>query len=255
MIAKILELKKLKRLRLTRIHSLRSSHAVDICKHCPELSELQIHEMNMLLSADNVLEMIRYANNLKKLICAGPKYLDMTVNVDEMSNDVGRYKKMKMNANTSLEYLSLCNIHPRVNAHQLVAGILKFKNLTYLCLSINGLNVLHIIDICRNCTELSELIFTINKHVLSINQLLEIIQHAEKLKKLQHKYPHDTLFHKQNFNKICIDAGTYIKMANIVQNRRHKTVIVLSSWSYKTQIPDELIQMSKNYFELNVKLA
>lgn len=128
-------------------------------------------------------------------------------------------------SNIPLKYLQLTHFDVHLTNNQLFDAISKLKTLKTLRLEfVINLSSVHIIDICKHLTSLSQLFLVYCKRNdrldYSEKMLLGIIQNAEKLQTL-------AIQGKFTRTKIYIDAATYKKIVKIVEQRREKAHLEL----------------------------
>lgn len=152
-------------------------------------------------------------------------------------------------ASVPLDDLKLDNWDLRGEAIE-ITKLKKLKSLTLM--SIKGLTVSHIIDICKQCTELSLLRLgttLFGNDGLTSDNLLEIIQNGQELRTLQHRELARSRFFDPVYATINMDVDLYKKIANMVQNRAHKLSLVIQTKN-EPQIPKQIVESHKRTFEL-----
>lgn len=159
-------------------------------------------------------------------------------------------------SNIPLESLHLSSISLDNNKiNELMVQIAKLKSLEDLLLVfLRGVSVssFHIPNICKHNKKLLDLCvggYQTTGFEFSSKVLLEIVKHAKKLQILSLRV------NGQNGKLQCIDAETYIEMAQIVRRRHgsNHSKVYLSHHSFTADIPAELIR-SHNMF-LTVKVV
>lgn len=122
-------------------------------------------------------------------------------------------------ANIGLEFLGLAGFDLRNNTQRFIEGILKFQTLkTLQLMHVRKLTTLHLIEICKQLKDLSEIqLFGIDLGLTEEN-LLQLIQNAEKLQKFEYV----TLGMAMGCGQTIIVDSTFKKLVEIVGQRRGK---------------------------------
>lgn len=252
-------LKNLKRLGLGGNKGVKTNHILGIYKNCTEISALSVDTNDgILFSAGNILEMLQNMENLKELSYPSSDAENVLPAYDaeelERTNICFDACKTEVSEHVPLEYLLLHRLDARGCVDHLMVGISKLKKLITLELvNIHRLKAAHIVAICKHCSELYWIILRANKRLLlSVDNLLEMMENAEKLQHIQYLYEDEVELPEGD--KMNIDADTYTKFVNIVKNRpeSNKTFVEISSNVCNVNISDELIESHINYFELKI---
>lgn len=222
-----------------------------IAKHIPQIEKLTIE--NIYSNGPSNLKHLGQLRNLKSLSIASINH--------EPVNDI-HICEIDF-ANIPLEYLSLSVFEFTEKFDQFVSAISKLDKLKYLKLSqVNGVNSSHIVAMCKHHSHLTELHITYNERlVLSVQNMLEILQIASKLEKFIYTTPEpdeenetESKESKNVEEHIWIDGDAYKKFVNVLQNRCRKIYLSISSHLYHArQIPYELVKLNKHRFELKLE--
>lgn len=192
-------------------------------------------------------------------------------------------------ANLPLEYLGIQSFHLCVKSDRFILAISQLKNLKYLDIDfMYGLTVSHILDICKQHSELTKLGLVGNTNlVLSVDDLLAIVQNAEKLEYLGYSFERERGQDEENAEeeeeavgddeedsgeepenvgeeneepgeeenvRFCIDVEAFKKFVNIVRTRRHKTRLMIWSSIYEEiKVPDNLIKLHAESLEIIIE--
>lgn len=174
-------------------------------------------------------------------------------------------------ANLPLENLSVQYCHFHDNADQFFAAISKLKNLRSFSLNYCfGLSLSNIDDICKQHREITELLLSdVLDHVLSVANLVNIIQNADKLRKFTYIYhalededqeeeeaegegEQEGEEKDEGEARVFVGAKEFKLMVNVVQNRRHHLLLEIRSNLYDIEVPNELTKLYKKSFDLIV---
>lgn len=181
-------------------------------------------------------------------------------------------------AHSPLENLSVEFFHFDENADRFFAAISKLENLKTFALNYCfGLSLSNIEDFCKQHCEITELILSdVLDQVLSVADLLNIVQNAEKLKKFTYIYHARTIEDRDEQEDegeegkedevgrdenedggegeriIFVGPEEFKMFANVVRNRQHHLLLGICSDLYDIKIPDELKKLHKKCFELKV---
>lgn len=155
-----------------------------IAKHVPTIETIQIDTVKNVNDTHlKYFGKLKYLNTLK--LCTFT--CDTPMNGTFMLSILHEIHKAEIPLQ-DLQVLCLENITFQLT-EQLIESISKLKVLKILRLGcIPKLNFSHILGICKQLKELSELHLLENGLKMSANELLEIIKYAEKLKLLRYSY-------------------------------------------------------------------
>lgn len=183
------------------------------------------------------------------------RYLSQLRNLESLHIIRGKLEVWEIDfENLPLEYLGLEGIDFGANADRLIVEISKLKKLKHLEMESNrGLTASHIIDICKQHSELTELTLVENTNiVLDVDDLWNILQNAEKLEKLY--YAHHAQRRMGGINKMFyIDVDAFNVLLNIIQMRCHKVHLEIFSNLYdELEIPRELMKLHEKKIEITM---
>lgn len=154
-------------------------------------------------------------------------------------------------ANAPLKCLELSGFDVTNKAVQFVDAMSKLRNLKKLKFSHAArLDAQHIRDICKNLPELCELNLYKNELTFDETDLLELIHEAKNLRELH--FMSDGYDFLYGFGYMNIDVDIFMKMVEIVQQRREKIHLLahLDPRTFNANIPKELIERYKDVLTL-----
>lgn len=129
-------------------------------------------------------------------------------------------------SNVRLQHLHVVCLREFTSTEQLVDTIVKFKTLKDVWLvGVPSLEISHILRICKELDELSDLQLNGLKFIMTATDLLEIIKCAPKLQSLQYACSHSTTASvglKRAKEVGGIDLDAYMKMVEFVGKRKEK---------------------------------
>lgn len=232
---------QLKTLLLTRCQYLDDGVFPIVAKYVPQIELLELRTEHSVDPAN--LQHLSQMKNLKyfSLSTFGPCPVLSLAEIDFAS---------------TLENLSLYNCDVFGRADQFVDRIKKLPKLRHLMLlNVTGLTVPHILDICHNLPDLSNLFLSNNGFTLSVDNLIQILRVADKLARLFHSQYEDemdeivmdgrTFLIPSQAQKLRIDIATFKTMVDLIGKRRQKH-LELNSNLYQIDVPDYLIKMHEN---------
>lgn len=152
-------------------------------------------------------------------------------------------------ANVPLECLDLSECELRHNGQQFTEDLSKIQWLKKLRLCrFESFTVRHLIEICKHLKELTEIEMFRMDLYMSKDDLLELIQNAERLSQFTYfRWPGD---------RTTIDGVTFQKLVNILEQRHEKIKLnlVLGKDAFTLDIPEELIRDARDLLTIEMEI-
>lgn len=228
---------QLKQIELKSCYTLDDSILQTIAMYAPQIEIFEFRTDNNQEYKGNIkyFRQLREMKSLNLEIYCDPQYIQATV------YEIGL-------ANIRLESLDLALFQ---NTRQFIEGISKIPTLKTLRLSdVYDLRASHLIEICKQLKELTEIQIDCTDFKMTVDELLNLIQNAKKLQSFIYstwKAAQPTL--------INIDAETFKKLVRIISQRNEKThfVLHLSDDYFKTDVPKAMIKAASDLLTFRIR--
>lgn len=147
--------------------------------------------------------------------------------------------------NILVESLHLTDFNLRYKTQLFIEGISKMKNLKTLRLhKVTNFTATHLIEICKDLKELSEIFLGEIDLKITEDDLLKFIRNAERLQIFEFDYYH----HVREIDSPFLNGNTFNELRKIVDQRRErlklKLTVRLKNPDFTMHVPAELIRSS-----------
>lgn len=237
---------QIKRIKFISCYRLDDSIFQYLAKHVPGIESICIQEIGLKPTSENNLKYIRGLRCLKSFEFGGimasliPS-LALSI-LNEINVETITVERLRLNFRVN---------RPFNGIEQLIEIISGMKTLKTLWIgNVNGLSASHLINICKNLPQLSELCLHLNEISLSADNLLKLLRNADKLESLYYYEWHSSIdVDKSSF----IDVQTYNAIVKIVKQRREKLHLQIElDNEFTVKIPRELTRKNKDVLSLIV---
>lgn len=256
---------KFPKLKLISFISESSVNKIDVEQYLeqnPQLKQLEIIECCGI--DDNVSQPIaKYEPKLERITFLSDKRThrenienfgqlrDLKSLILQLSNDpefIPLLVHQMTSDNFLLEFLDLSFFDLAHDTQQFIDGISKLKKLkTLLLYDVSHMTAFHLNEICKHLKELTEIQMKRTIPKMTEENLLELIQNAEKLQKF-------VFYTRSHHNPTIITGDTFNKLIKIVEQRHEKMKlnILLNSDVFKAKIPVELIRAASSLLTIQI---
>lgn len=222
---------QLKQLEIIECCGIDDNVSQSIAKYLPKLeritffSDKRTHRENI----EN-FDQLRNLKSLTLQLSNDPQFIPLFV--QQITSD-----------NYQLEFLDLGSFDLLHDSQQFIDGISKLKKLkTLLLYDVTHMTAFHLIEICKHLKELMEIQLKRTIPKMTEDNLLELIQNAEKLQKFVLYKP------------TIITDDTFNKLVKIVEQRHEKIKlnILVNSDAFTAKIPAELIRAASSLLTVQI---